>query len=254
MRRLTGFYLLGLIGGFLAAPNAHAGMILNFFPASVYSSNTPAMYSTLGISGGYMIDNFEDSTLLPGLSISLAGGVPATTWTSSLPNLSNGFDCGIPTWDGTHAVSNSVNNMLNSCQVPSGLASTTTFTYAPGTTSFGIGLVNFQSLSSPLFPLTDHELIVNGTDLGTLESLAGKTWTPGQGLNAYLRIDATAGTFINSVAFRNLSTGEADYLVFDTLAVADFDEPEPATVWLLLLGTVALAWRFRRTQRAASKA
>jgi hypothetical protein len=138
-------------------------MILNFFPASVYNSNTPAMYSTLGINGGYMIDDFEGPTLLPGLSISLTGGVPATTWTSSVPNLSNGFDCGIPTWDGTHAVTNSVNNMLNSCQVPSGLANLTTFTYAPGTTSFGIGLVNFQSLSSPLFPLSDHELIVNGT-------------------------------------------------------------------------------------------
>ncbi len=253
MRRLTGLCLLGMIGGFLTAPSAHAGMILNFFPASVYNSNTPAMYSTLGISGGYMVDDFESGTLLPGLSITLAGGVPATTWTSSLPNLSNSFDCGIPTWDGTHGVTNSVNNMLNSCQVPSGLASTTTFTYAPGTTSFGIGLVNFQSLSSPLFPLTDHELIVNGTDLGTLESLAGQTWTPGQGRNAYLRIDATAGTFINSVAFRNLSTGEQDYLVFDTLALAAFEEPEPATGWLLLLGTVALAWHFRRA-RHTSKA
>jgi hypothetical protein len=251
MRRLMGLCLLGLVGGFLAAPAAHAGMILNFFPSSVYNSNTPAMYSTLGINGGYMIDDFEGPTLLPGLSISLTGGVPATTWTSSVPNLSNGFDCGIPTWDGTHAVTNSVNNMLNSCQVPSGLANLTTFTYAPGTTSFGIGLVNFQSLSSPLFPLSDHELIVNGTDLGTLESLAGATWTPGQGRNAYLRIDATGGSFINTVAFRNTSTGEADYLVFDTLAFAAFEEPEPATGWLLLLGTLALAGLFRRTQRAS---
>src|SRR5206468_4429779 len=106
MRRLKGLCLLGMIGGFLVAPAAHAGMILNFFPASVYNTNTPAMYSTLGISGGYMVDNFESGTLLPGLSITLAGGVPATTWTSSIPNLSNGFDCGIPTWDGTHAVTN----------------------------------------------------------------------------------------------------------------------------------------------------
>ena len=142
---------MGMIGGFLAAPAAHAGMILNFFPASVYSSNTPAMYSTLGISGGYMVDNFESSTLLPGLNITLAGGVPTTTWTSSLPNLSNGFDCGIPTWDGTHAVSNSVNNMLNSCQVPSGLARHHDIYLRSGTTSFGIGLINFQSLSSPLY-------------------------------------------------------------------------------------------------------
>jgi len=250
MRRLTGMCLLGVVGGFLAAP-AHAGMILNFFPASVYNSNTPAMYSTLGINGGYMVDDFEDSTLLPGLSINLSGGVPATTWASSIPNLSNGFDCGIPTWDGQHGVTNSVNNMLNSCQVPSGLANLTTFTYAPGTTSFGIGLINFQSLSSTLYPLSDHELIVNGTDLGTLESLAGTTWTAGQGRNVYLRVDATGGTFINSVAFRNLSTGEADYLVFDTLAIADGDVPEPATGWLLLLGTIALAWHLRRAQRTS---
>ena len=86
MRRLTGMCVLGLVGGFLAVP-AHAGMILNFFPASVYNANTPAMYSTLGINGGYMVDDFEDSTLLPGLSISLSGGgVPATTWTSGVPH------------------------------------------------------------------------------------------------------------------------------------------------------------------------
>jgi hypothetical protein len=88
-------------------------------------------------------------------------------------------------------------------------------------------------------------------DLGTLESLADPTWTPGQGRNVYMRIDAIGGSLINSVAFRNTSTGEADYLVFDTLALVAFEEPEPATGWLLLLGTIALAWRFRRTRRAS---
>src|SRR5215467_6841135 len=102
MRRLMGTCWLCILSGLLAAPVAHAGMILNFFPASVYNSNTPAMYSTLGISGGYMIDDFENATLLPGLSITLSGGVPTTTWTASVPNLSNGNDCGITTWDGTH--------------------------------------------------------------------------------------------------------------------------------------------------------
>jgi hypothetical protein len=240
-----------MLGGLLVAPVAHAGMILNFFPASVFSTNTPAMYSTLGISGGYMIDNFENGTLLPGLSITLSGGVPTTTWVASVPNLSNGNDCGVPTWDGTHAVTNSLNNVLNSCYTPSGLANVTTFTYAPGTTSFGIGFVNFQSLNSAQYPVTDHELIVNGIDLGTLESLGGSSWTGGMGRNAYLRIDATAGTFINSVAIRNISTGQQDYLVFDTLALAPFEEPEPATVWLLSLGTLTLVWYSRRSQRAS---
>ena len=40
--------------------------------------------------------------------------------------------------------------------------------------------------------------------------------------------------------------------MFDNLALAAFEEPKPATGWLLLLGTVVLAWHFRRVRRLQS--
>jgi hypothetical protein len=70
---------------------------------------------------------------------------------------------------------------LTSCTGPSNVTKTITFDYAPGTTTFGIGLSNFQSLDSPAFPITNHELFVNGLDEGTIETLAGTNWAPGLG-------------------------------------------------------------------------
>jgi hypothetical protein len=96
-------------------------------------------------------------------------------------------------------------NALIDCTSPTSTAQTITFTYAPGAKSFGIGLANFQSGNSPSYPITNHELFVNGVDLGVLETLAGNNWSPGITLNAYLRIDAANGSVITSVAFESLN-------------------------------------------------
>src|SRR5207244_3006148 len=110
--------------------------------------NTSAMDAALGITG-FSIDTFEQTGLLSGLTISLSGGVTATTWTS-LPNLFDAGVCGslsAGAWDGTHTATNSISNLLNSCTNPTGLAALTTFNYAPGASSFGISLSNFQSVN-----------------------------------------------------------------------------------------------------------
>lgn len=57
-----------------------------------------------------------------------------------------------------------------------------------------------------MFPITDHDLYINGVDQGTLESLAGATWTPGLGQNGYLVITATGGSSITSVGFQDDNT------------------------------------------------
>src|SRR5262249_22674165 len=134
-------------------------------------SNTSVMDAALGISG-YSIDTFEQTPLLPGLTVTLTGGVPVTVWTS-LPNL---FDVGVcgqlsaGEWDGTHAAASLITNQVDNCFNPSSIAGMTTFAYAPGATSFGLGFGNSQSLSppSPDFPTTNHELFVNGVDLGVI--------------------------------------------------------------------------------------
>jgi hypothetical protein len=118
------------------------------------------------------------------------------------------------------------------------LEQTTTFNITPGASSFGIGLANFQSTSpaSPAFPITQHELYINGTDMGVLETLAGANWTPGITLNAYLRITATGKDLITSVGCENL-TG-VDFLGFSHLAL-QYRSAAP-TVTPVIVGTAGL--------------
>jgi hypothetical protein len=231
----------------LLVPAAQSAISVTFLPASDYNINTATMYSTLGITGN-TIDTFETTTLIPGLSITLSGGVTTTTLTA-LQNVYDQTVCGslgIGAWDGTGAAINTLTNQLNSCTTPTGLATLTTFNYAPGTTFFGIALSNFQSVlpASPSFPITNHELFVNGIDEGTVESLAGSNWSPGIVRNAYLIVRAGGGSSITSVGFENLTA--SDFLAFDTLAVLApaVTTPEPTTLPLALVGTFLLCrWR-----------
>ena len=244
MRLLTKMCAAVMLAGTLVAPAALAGILLNFFPASTYNANTSVMDAALGITG-HAIDDFESTTLILGLTITLTGGVPATTWTT-LPTLFDQSVCGSLSnsvaWDGTHTATNGVTNQLNNCTNPSGLADLTTFNYAPSTSSFGIGLSNFQSTnppSPPGFSITNHELFVNGVNLGVIETLAGANWSPGLSKNAYLRINATGGSSITSVGFHNLSpasNGVVDVLVFDRLAVLVQREMES---WRFPLASIA---------------
>lgn len=155
------------------------------------------------------------------------------------------------TWDGTHGVINSTTNTMNSCSTPTNISGTISANYSPGASSFGVGFGNFQSLSSPSFPIANHELFVNGVDMGVLETLAGANWTAGLARNAYLRVDGTNGTVINSIAVETLSaTGATDVMVLDHIAVqAAATVPEPSTDSLLLVSLVFLGLRFRKPAR-----
>src|SRR5947208_510397 len=157
--------VLGQVFGMIAvlACQANASVMLNFFPVSAYNANTSTMDATLG-EAGFTIGGFETTALIPGLTITLSGGVPVTTF-SSLPNLFDQSVCGSlsdnSVWDGTHGVINTTTNTVSNCNTPANISNLATFNYGPGTTSFGIGFGNFQSLSSPSFPITNHELFVN---------------------------------------------------------------------------------------------
>ena len=234
-----------------AVPVAIADPVLNFFPNTAYNANTAVMDATFSTTGR-PTDNFEQTTLLPGLTIALSGGVTATTETS-LPALFNGDTFSSFTqnqaWDGVDAATNAIGNIPNSTTTPSNIANLITFNYAPGTLSFGIGLSNFQSTNTPGgFAVTQHELFVNGADLGVLETLAGSNWTPGLVRNTYLRIDDSVP--ITSVGFenRNQPPSEQDFLMFDHLTVAGgvTATPEPHTLLLLcgcLVGIVGYRQR-----------
>ena len=246
MSRFALSVLAAVLAVVVSAGPANA-ITLTFFPASAYNSNTSIMDATLGLAG-FTIDDFETLPFIPGLTLTISGdGVPLTTY-PSLPVLLDtvtqcGSSLGSGQWDGSHTASNLLGNTLTSCSTPSGLAKFATFDYSPGTMSFGLGLGNFQSLTGSDIPITNHELFVNGVDMGVLETLAGANWTPGTVRNAYLLI---GGDLITSVEFENL-TGQ-DYLAFDHLSVQPVTSnvPEPGSIALLGGGLIIFVRRFRR--------
>lgn len=222
--------------------------IIKFFNASYYNPITQWMDIHLGITG-YTVDTFETLPFIPGLTIELSGfqnRSPPVLWTM-LPALYPGIICaGYQAWDGTHTATNEPTNNILNCNDSSGSAQFTTFNAPTGTISFGLGLSNFQSLCTTTTncnypPVTNHGLWINGVYAGAIETLAAGAncvtppstcWTPGLGLNAYLRIDTTPGYSISTVTIENLTPPPypPDFLQFDHLAVAECVPPPNTTM------------------------
>ena len=229
---------------------ASASLIVTSFGPAAFSANTAAMNSALGITG-YAIEDFEDTTLINGLSYTLSE--PAGGTFNALPNTaSTSLNAAFSgnQWDGENVLMNNSNNNFPSEGVRTDRV---TFDVSGGTLGFGVGLANFQSVDSPIeqFPITNHELFINGQSYGLLENLFG--WVGGRTTrNAYLLITATDQDVINSVSFRNLTTGAAgdhDLLIFDHLAVKANAVPEPVTLGLLSLGSLGALGLRRRVRR-----
>jgi hypothetical protein len=104
---VTGAALLSFIG-----INSAQAVSITFFPSTVFSSDPTILNQNVGITG-YTIEDFEDKTLIPGLSITYSGGVSTSTITS-LPNLSNTYS---QIWDGQHTLFNIPSNQFSGSSV-----------------------------------------------------------------------------------------------------------------------------------------
>ncbi|MCR4412358.1 MAG: hypothetical protein NUV77_08035 [Thermoguttaceae bacterium] len=204
---------------FLLQVSAFAGFTVSLYAPSVYQANTSAMDAVLGVTG-YVIEDFEDKTLVAGLSYSITPISGSAQVFSSLPKTYAAPDF---SWDQTNVLVSHPQNAFVEYGVES-----ITFTIAGGATSFGVGLANFQSLGSPSYPITDHYIIVNGQSLGKLDAF--DNWTKSWYRNGYLRIDAYGGDVISTVRFENIAPygpyGQyGDLMVFDHLALKPVPEP-----------------------------
>jgi len=204
-----------------------------------YGSEGPAIV-------GATIEDFEDTALIPGLTIRMGGSITTPrVWSGTLPrtwNPATATNCctlGGPfpanTWDGTLALCNGGHG-TGSTGLSGGLgnywdfnfADSVYFSFGTGQQLVGLGLSNLQSLGGPT-PITNHELIVNGVTRGALETLL-PGYAPGVNVRfRYLVVTATAPDQINSICIQNISA--IDGLVFDKLAMKDFVVPAQPSTW-----------------------
>jgi hypothetical protein len=190
-------------------------LTLTTYPASSFSSDTVAMDDALGITG-YVIEDFEDSILVDGLSVT--GSYWNAQWASS------------GQWDGTRVLKSwSTNNV--------------TFNIASGATSFGVGLGQFEPYSYS----TNLYVSVNGesTDFGNILTDPNCDPSGPPYRNMYIKIDVGPGEIIDAVGFD--IGGSVDMVYFDHLAFQPV--PEPTTMLLLGTGLIGLAGARRRKSK-----
>jgi len=244
--------------------SASASIVVSVIPYSP-TSGWQTVYSAYSTQ-----ESFESLPLVSNLSITLSGNVFTTPEThSSLPALFNpaaapGGAFGGPfnnnVWDGTNMATNwgydgsqpIGNRWLNACSpTVNDQAMQMRFNIGgAGALAFGIGMSNFQSLTDPSFPVTNHDLIINGVSYGTIESLGGANFTTGYDTrNGYLSLVATPDTPITSVAFDSISL--PDGLTFDALGFNAAPVPEPTS--MVLAGAAGLFGLVARRARAKRK-
>jgi hypothetical protein len=225
-----------LLGGLLTslAGSAAGQITITSYNPSQYASipGTIATFDTaIGIQN-HTIEDFEDTTLIAGLQYSdtataSSGTVPAVAASATAQ------------WDGAKMFPSHILGNYQGTTVV-----THTFTYAAGTTSFGIGIGAIDVAGVP-------RLKVNGTDYGLISAFPNFDSSSSQ-RQVYLKIDATGGTLITSVSifadFQPDVSGFNDGLAYDHVAVLSAI-PEPADYAAIFSGLcVGFAWWRRRAR------
>lgn len=220
---------------------AHAAYTLTSFAPAQWGESD----ATLGLNGGSVIENFEDTTLVAGLQVRASTFFGSYGPTSTLPVAFDpssdanslkafySYPCGNPAgcsslWDGTHSLVNTHTNQA--------------MTYNDARNWGDIELLFAGGVSQVGFSLQQNEvavtLFVNGNQVATIGA------APSGGRAGYFRFDVTDGSApITSLRLSNSSSGDGwaiDHLAF-TSAV-----PEPGTMALWLAGLGLMSSTLRR--------
>ena len=201
------------------------GFTIDMRSRDIFDLDTSAMDHSLSI-GDYSVEDFEDSVLQSGLSMTFVGTFQGLndnpiTFSSNPPTKSMGT---VSQWDGQHYLYNNPSD---------GHRYRTIFHLPQNVVSFGIGLSDFDKT---------YSIFVNGNLLiPSISSDPAFTRTYGS-RNAYILIHAELDEVIDSVEFRQKYVSNAiDEVEFDHLSYKVV--PEPATLFLLALGGLMLRKR-----------
>lgn len=252
------------VGAAGVVSSAQAGFSVPAFGASQWGASD----ATLGISG-YTIENFEDATLVSGLTVSRLNGasgnfnqlsvLPANSVFDPLSdndtNVANpsqsiqAFRRGV--WDGSHVLINHPGPASYHWYGDSGNWKDLQFDFAGGATSVGFSLQQIDH--------ANNRLLVNGTvvvaDLLSALGAESEFQAASEGpftfnsRNGYIRIDASGGDVIRTITLDNFSGDgfAVDHLAFQSVQTAS-PVPEPASAALITAGLGVVAWR-RRSRR-----
>jgi len=217
-------------------------------PPFTYTGFGPGQWgasdATLGITG-YVLENFESTTLAAGLSVGWATTAGNTTPAATLPftfnpvtqaSFGTAFQGGL--WDDSNAVVNTRTNQ--------------SYLYTDTANWGGDIVINFSTpVTSVGFSLQQNDfdvgLFINGSSVGGLQSLTGLA--PNGSRYGYIRIDGNGGNTITSLQLVNgrvPTFGFNDGFVIDHLAFAAIPEPATMAWWLAGAAGPFALWRRRR--------
>ncbi len=225
-------------GALFAALAANAAAVtVTGFNNSVW----PRTDASMGIAG-YVIEDFEDTTLASGLQVQFTSSLGSYGPVSTLPfTFDSSMDPGTAfnaslMWDGTHGLINRPSMPLTSYGNDGGWGNfDLLFSGGVSSLGFSYGQAEFGILISLDF------------GSGFTSTFNSATYLPGSsGRNGYLRIDAGPGETIYGVRLDNQSY---DGILYDHLAYQPVPSPTPeggGTFALLGMGLLASAGFLRR--------
>ena len=215
--RLASLATLTAVSTSLLGASPTHGAISSFLHShTTYDPDTSSMNAALGITPGYIVEDFEDSVLQPGLSIMIPGHSSFT--------VVHGAGVADEKWDGDCVLQNLDETPQDGRDVE--------FSFSTPVTRFGVGIGHLEQPT---------EVVVNGSVLiGNITSVAG--WNSGgpNVRNGYLWITASDGDLISSVLFNGAD--QSDTIYFDHAAWI----PTPASAPLLAAPLLLIARRRRR--------
>jgi len=220
-----------------AASIAHAGYTFTLIPANQWGASD----ATLGVAG-YTIEDFEDVTLVNGLTVEVQSVNGNMGPTNTLPNTfmpsQDAFGTaftfgGGGVWDGEKGLLNTRTNQTFNYNEPNSWGDTI-FHFAGSASSVGVSLQQIDA---------NGQIWIDGNVVTTFLAVG----MPVNGFRqGYLRIDAFGGDSISTLMFDNGSFGGGfgmgDGIMFDHLAFNPV--PEPATI-VALSGLAAVMLRRR---------
>ncbi len=221
--------ILMILSIFIGFSNVFAFTISYFSPSVFNGSNMTATNQALGVSD-YMFEDFDDNTLIPGLTITATVNIPNSYMSYPSTRVHQGSSTSgistssIASWAGNQKII-----------YPQVVANIHRFDFAQGISSFGIGIAEIDDIGGP------HAIYVNGQDTGLrVESLSGFVRTGGR--NLYVRVDAGTGEQITSFALQTTTTNTNDVesLFFSHLAFKEAPDvgvtsvPEANTFFLCM--------------------